>query len=99
MRHRAWLVVFGGLFGLVALIGFYDALREVGPVLIIAPIAGAVGMTLVTISHAVPIAMAYELVPAYVDANASTQESLASISRVWQTISARPGGPPTIRPP
>jgi hypothetical protein len=37
-------------------------------------------MTLVTISHAVPIAMAYELVPAYVDANASTQESLAVTS-------------------
>jgi hypothetical protein len=76
----AWLVVFGGLFGLVALIGFYDALREAGPVLIIAPIARAVGMTLVTISHAVPIAMAYELVPAYVDASASTQESLAVTS-------------------
>lgn len=72
----AWLVVFGGLFGLVALIGFYDALRDAGSVLILAPIAGAVGMTLVTISHAVPIAMAYELVPGYVNADASTQASL-----------------------
>jgi len=76
----AWLTVFGGLFGLVALIGFYDALRGAGPVLVLAPIAGAVGMTLVTLSHVVPIAMAYELVPAYVDANAPTQASLAVTS-------------------
>lgn len=76
----AWLVVFGGLFGMVALIGFYDALRDAGPVLILAPIAGAVGMTLVTISHVIPIAMAYELVPGYVDASASTQASLAVTS-------------------
>src|SRR5688572_25139630 len=54
----AWLVVFGGLFGMVALIGFYDALRDAGPVLILAPIAGSIGLTLVTISHVVPIAMA-----------------------------------------
>ncbi len=28
----AWFVVFAGLFGLVALVGFYDSLREAGPV-------------------------------------------------------------------
>src|SRR5688572_11998104 len=56
----AWLVVFAGFFGLVAFLGFYDALRAAGPWLIIAPVAGAVGMTLNTISHALPIAMAYE---------------------------------------
>jgi hypothetical protein len=76
----AWLVVFGGVFALAALIGFFDALREAGQVLILAPIAGAIGMTLVTISHAVPIAMAYELVPGYVSASGSTQESLAVTS-------------------
>ena len=73
----AWLVVFAGLTGLVALVGFYDALKEAGPVMVIAPIAAAVGMVLVTISHAIPIAMAYELVPAYADASEATQASLA----------------------
>jgi hypothetical protein len=54
----AWLVVFGGLVGLVALIGFYEALRGAGPVMILAPILGIASMTLVTISHVLPIALA-----------------------------------------
>ncbi|MDQ3858445.1 MAG: hypothetical protein M3327_08375, partial [Actinomycetota bacterium] len=45
----AWLVILGGYLGIVALIGFYDALREAGRVLILAPILGAVGLTLVTL--------------------------------------------------
>jgi hypothetical protein len=74
----AWIVVFAGLFGLLALVGFYDVLRPAGPVLIVAPIAGAVGMVLVTISHVVPIAMAYELAPAYADAQGAAQESIGA---------------------
>ena len=83
----AWFAVFAGLFGLVALVGFYDALREAGPVMIIAPVAGAVGLTLVTISHVIPVAMAYELAPGYFEANDATQaavgvtfDTLASLS-------------------
>jgi hypothetical protein len=72
----AWLVVVGGLVGLVALIGFYDALRNAGPVMILGPILGAIGLTLVTISHVIPIAMAYELVPGYISADPATQASL-----------------------
>jgi hypothetical protein len=71
----AWLSILGGYFGMVALVGFYDALREAGRVLVIAPIAGVAGLTLVTLSHLIPIAMAYELAPAYADAGA--QASLA----------------------
>lgn len=76
----AWLVVFAGFVGIAALVGFYDALRDAGPVMLLAPIAGAVGLTLVTISHVVPIALAYELVPAYMDADAAGRETLASTS-------------------
>jgi hypothetical protein len=72
----AWLVIFGGFFGLVALLGFYDALREAGPALVLAPILGAVGLTLVTVSHLLPIAMAYDFVPGYVDAGGATRASL-----------------------
>ena len=72
----AWLAIFAGLFGLVALVGFYDALREAGPVMVIAPVAAAVGLTLVTISHVIPVAMAYELAPGYSDATGATQASL-----------------------
>ena len=73
----AWLTILGGYFGMVALIGFYDALREAGRVLILAPIVGVAGLTLVTLSHLIPIAMAYELAPAYADAGAATQAELA----------------------
>ena len=73
----AWLTILGGYFGMVALVGFYAALREAGRVLVLAPIVGVTGLTLVTLSHLIPIAMAYELAPAYADASATTQASLA----------------------
>jgi hypothetical protein len=73
----AWLVIAGGLLGVVALVGFWEALKEVGPWLVLAPILGAVSLTLVTISHLVPIAMAYELVPGYVDADAAARAAIA----------------------
>ena len=73
----AWLTILGGYLGMVALVGFYVALREAGRVLVLAPILGVAGLTLVTLSHLIPIAMAYELAPAYADANAATQASLA----------------------
>lgn len=73
----AWLGIFAGLFAVVALLGFYDTLREAGPVMVIAPVAAAVGWTLVTISHVIPVAMAYELVPGYSEATGATQDALA----------------------
>jgi hypothetical protein len=73
----AWMAVFAGLFLLVALIGFYDVLREASPVMVVAPVAAAVGMTLVTVSHVLPIAMAYELAPGYANATGATQDALA----------------------
>ena len=42
----ASILVFAGLFALVAFVGFYDALRDAGPLMIIAPVAGAAGMVL-----------------------------------------------------
>jgi uncharacterized protein DUF4386 len=74
----AWLGIAGGFLGIVAYVGFYDALRHAGPVLVLAPVLGAVGWTLVTISHLVPIAMATELVPDYLAADAAGKASLLS---------------------
>lgn len=71
-----WLMNFGGFLGVVALIGFYDALKEAGAALILAPILGAVGLTLVTVSHLVPLAMAYQLAPGYAEATPAAQASL-----------------------
>jgi hypothetical protein len=78
----AWLVIVGGILGLVGLIGFYDALRRAGDWLVLAPILGAFGLTLVTISHLLPIAMAYELVPDFRAADANTFDTMASLALV-----------------
>jgi len=72
----AWLIILMGFLGIVALVGFYDILRDAGKVMVLAPILGTVGLTLVTVSHLVPIAMAYELVPAYSGADPSGQSTL-----------------------
>lgn len=74
----AWLVILMGFLGVVALVGFYDHLRPAGQVTVLAPILGAVGLTLVTVSHLVPIAMGYELVPDYAVADAPAQALLAA---------------------
>jgi hypothetical protein len=41
----AWFVVFGGLVGLVALVGVYEALRGAGPAMILAPILGIASLS------------------------------------------------------
>jgi hypothetical protein len=71
-----WLVIAGGAVGLVALVGFWWALRDASDLMILGPILSGVGLTLVTISHLLPLAMAYELVPGYVIAIGATKESL-----------------------
>jgi hypothetical protein len=83
----AWLGIFAGLFAVVALLGFYDALREAGSVMVIAPIAGAVGLTLVTISHVIPVAMAYELAPGYSDATGATKDALVVTADTFASAS------------
>ncbi len=82
-----WFVVIGGILGLVAFIGFYDALRHAHPVMILAPILGAVGLIFVTISHFLPLALAYEFVPGYVDANAAAKASLQVNFDTWAITS------------
>jgi hypothetical protein len=75
-----------GRLGIVALVGFYDTLRLAGPVMILAPILGAVGLTLVTVSHLIPIAMGYELVPAYLEADPGGQATLAATADTFAAI-------------
>jgi hypothetical protein len=72
-----WLVIIGGTFGLVALVGFYEPLREAHPLMILAPVLTVVGFTLVQISHLIPLGLAYELVPGYVDADGAAKDALA----------------------
>jgi uncharacterized protein DUF4386 len=82
----AWLIILGGVLGIPALIGFYNALRRFRPWFILAPILSAVGLTLVTLSHLIPIAMAYELVPGYTAADAATKTSLATTADTFAVL-------------
>jgi len=82
----AWFVILGGFLGLLALIGFWEALRDAGRLLVLAPILAVVGFTLVQISHLIPIAMAYELVPDYVDATGATKDSIASTADMFAVL-------------
>jgi hypothetical protein len=79
----AAVVVFAGLVGLVAFLGFYEALREAGPLTVVAPVAGAVGLALVTISHATPIALALQFAPDFADADAAAKATLATEFDTW----------------
>ncbi|HVD24558.1 MAG TPA: hypothetical protein VNB86_01030 [Gaiellaceae bacterium] len=74
----AAIVGLAGFAGMIALIGFYDVLKGAGPVMILAPILGAVGLTLVTVSHVMPIAIAQELAPSYSPIRADTFDTFAS---------------------
>jgi hypothetical protein len=74
----AWIGGLAGLVGIVALLGFYDHLRQAGSWLVIAPVAGAVGLTLVTASHVIPIAIAQELAPSYDPADAAVFDTFAA---------------------
>jgi len=74
----AWLIILMGFLGIVAFVGFYDVLRKAGTVMVLAPVLGTVGLTLVTVSHLVPISMSYQLVPAYSDADPAGQATLAA---------------------
>src|SRR5215211_1544676 len=82
----AWLIILMGFLGIVALVGFYDALQLAERVMILAPILGAVGLTLVTVSHLIPIAMGYELVPAYIAADPAGQATLAATAATLVAI-------------
>jgi len=81
-----WLVILGGFFALVAFVGFSYALRDAGPTMVLIPVLTAVGFTLVTISHLIPISMGYELVPDYFNASGAAQSSLGTTAGTFAAV-------------
>lgn len=82
----AWFLILGGFLGIVAFVGFYFALRDAGPAMILVPILGAVGLGLVTVSHLIPISMGYALVPDYFDATGAAQSSLGTTANTLASL-------------
>src|SRR4051812_14835963 len=81
-----WLVVLGGFFALVAIVGFWEALRDAHPLVILGPILIIPAFTIVQISHLIPLGLAYEFVPAYVKADAAQQATLAVEFHTWTSV-------------
>jgi hypothetical protein len=71
-------VVVGGLFAAVALVTMYELALSAARWLVVAPALAAVSMTLVTVSHLVPIAMAGHLTSDFAAADGPAKTSLAS---------------------
>ena len=82
-----WLIVAGGLFAVVALIGFHEAFRDGARWMYLAPFLVVVAMTLVTVSHVIPLEVASNFVPAYVAADGSAQSALAVSLQAWAGVS------------
>jgi Domain of unknown function (DUF4386) len=70
------MVVLAGILLAVALLGFYDVLRDAGPAMILAPVLGIFGLVLVTISHSLPIVMAEEFASDFAGAGPSARITL-----------------------
>ena len=76
-----------GYLILVAFVGLYFTLREAGPILVLAPVLGVAAMVLVTVSHLIPIGMAYKLAPAFAAAPATNREALGVVADVLAATS------------
>jgi hypothetical protein len=76
------MVVLAGILLAVALIGFYDVLRDAGPAMILAPVLGIVGLVLVTISHSLPIVMAEEFAADFTNAGPVARTTLQTTGDV-----------------
>jgi len=81
-----WLLILMGFLAVVAFVGFYFAMRSAGEALILAPVLGVAGMVLVQVSHLIPMGMAYQLAPAYVE-HAAEQPTLGAVSDTFASVS------------
>jgi hypothetical protein len=82
-----WLLILMGYLVLVAFVGLYFTLREAGSIVVLAPVLGVAAMVLVTVSHLIPIGMAYELAPAFAAAPATNQGALSVVADVLAATS------------
>jgi hypothetical protein len=82
----AWIAVAAGLVGIVALVGLYDVLKSAGPYLIFAPALAIAGLTLVTISHFVPITIAQEVAPTFVNGGPAIKPAALADARTLTSV-------------
>jgi hypothetical protein len=83
LEVSATLVVLGGLAATVALLCFHEVLRGAHPMLFTLPYLAVVSMTLVTISHLMPVSIGQHLVPAYLDPGGGGQAAVSASVRTW----------------
>jgi hypothetical protein len=81
----AGLIVLGGLAATVALVCVHAVLRDAFGELVIVPYLTVAAMTLVTVSHVMPVGIGQHLVPAYLDARGGPGELSGSL-RTWAAV-------------
>ena len=76
-----WFFVLAFLLQVAAAIGFYQALRQVGPVLLLALVASATGFLFATIFMFTNLGFAYELGPGYMSGDAASRPALEVVAK------------------
>ena len=71
-----WFDVLALLLSMAAVLGFYQALRQAGPLLLIAVVAFLTGIIFVLAHEFIRLGIAYELAPGIAEASAATRPAL-----------------------
>jgi len=82
-----WFDVLGLLLFMAAVLGFYQALRQAGPLLLIAVVAFLTGILFVFAHEFIRLGIAYELAPGIADASAATRPALEVMANTLRQTS------------
>ena len=81
-----WFIVFGLVLAMASSLGFYYLLREAGGLMWIAIVGFITGTVFVMTQSFIELAIAFELVPAYVDAAEATRPSLEVMGNTFHVM-------------
>ncbi len=82
-----WFDVLALLLNMVAVLGFYQALRQAGPLLWIAVVAFLTGVIFVLAHEFIRLGIAYELAPGIADASTATRPALEVMANTLRQTS------------
>ena len=92
-----WFDVLFPVLTMAAVLGFYQALRQAGPVLWIAVVAFLTGIIFVLLHAFIRLGIAYELAPAIADASTAIRPALEVMASTEVGIISSGAEPPPIR--
>ncbi len=87
-----WFDVLALLLSMAAVLGFYQALRQAGPLLLIAVVAFLTGIIFILFHEFIRMAIAYELAPGIADASTATKPALEVMANTLRQTSSLAAG-------